>query len=129
MSSETRRQRGQRLFRDVTQFDMDLEPADAFTAFTVDEVFGDVWTRPGLTRKERRLLSIAATVTSGMTEEAQVHQYGALKSGDVTPDEMMEVVIQLAHYAGWPKAAAMYRQLGKLCSDLDLPAPRGEFPK
>lgn len=121
MADETRRERGQRLFKEVTQFDMTLEPGDPFTQFTVDEVFGDVWTRPGLTRKERRLLSIAATVTSGMTEEAQVHQYGALKSGDITPEEMMEVVLQLAHYAGWPKAAAMYRQLGKLCADLDLP--------
>lgn len=129
MASETRRERGQRLFKEVTQFDMDLEPTDAFTAFTVDEVFGDVWTRPGLTRKERRLLSIAATVTSGMTEEAQVHQYGALKSGDVTPAEMMEVVVQLAHYAGWPKAAAMYRQLGKLCQDLGLPTPTLDEPE
>lgn len=120
MADETRRQRGQRQFREVTQFDTTFEPGDPFTAFTVDEVFGDVWTRPGLTRKERRLLSIAATVTSGMTEEAEVHQYGALKSGDVTPAEMMEVVVHLAHYAGWPKAAAMYRQLGKLCSDLGL---------
>ena len=56
-----------------------------------------------------------------MTEEAEVHQYGALKSGDITPAEMMEVVVHLAHYSGWPKAAAMYRQLVKLCSDLGLP--------
>ena len=43
---------------------------------------------------------------------------GALESGDITRDEMMEVVVHLAHYAGWPKAAAMYRQLLKLCADL-----------
>ena len=123
MSSESRRERGKRLFREVTQFDQAIDPHDAFTAFTMDEVFGDVWSRPGLTTKERRLLSIAATVTAGMTGEAEVHQHGALASGDVTPEEMMEVVVHLAHYAGWPKAAAMYRQLGKVCADLGLPAP------
>ena len=126
MSDETRRERGQRLLREVAQIDATVEPSDPFTQFTIDAVFGDVWTRPGLSRKERRLLSIAATVTSGMMDEAGIHQEGALKSGDVTSEEMMEVVVHLAHYAGWPKAASMYRQLTKICAELDLPVPKND---
>ena len=128
MTDETRRERGQRLLSEVAQLDMRVDPTDPFTQFTIDAVFGDVWSRPGLSRKERRLLSIAATVTAGMVEEAEIHQLGALKSGDVTPSEMMEIVIQLAHYSGWPKAASMYRQLTKICGELDLPLPGADSP-
>lgn len=120
MPSEDRRARGKRLFREVTNSPHDFEPSDPFTEFTIDEVFGDVWTRPGLTRKERRLLSIASAATSGMTDETQIHMAGALESGDVTATEMMEVIVHLAHYSGWPKAASMYRQLLALCASLGL---------
>lgn len=123
MADSERRTRGKTLFQQVTQFDQAFEPSDAFTEFTIDAVYGDVWSRDGLTRKERRLLSIAAAATSSIPTETEAHMTGALKSGDITPREMMEVIVHLAHYAGWPKAASMYRMLGPLCAQLDLEAP------
>ncbi len=119
-SNADRRTRGKKLFREVTQLDDAVEPSDAFLEFTIDEVFGDVWSRPGLTRKERRLISITAAATSSMPDETSFHLLGALKSGDLTPDELIEVILQIAHYSGWPKAASAYRALLGHCATLGL---------
>ncbi len=126
MSDVERRKRGQENFKKVTQWDVELVPGDPFMHATVDGVFGDLWSRPGLTHKERRLISITCAASGGMTEETQIHMTGALKSGDITPAEMMEAILQIAHYAGWPKAASLYRQLGSTCSELGLTPPTGE---
>jgi len=126
MSDTERRKRGQQNFKDVTQWDIDLEPADPFMRATVDAVFGDLWSRPGLTRKERRLISITCAASAGMADETLIHMTGALKSGDVTPSEMMEAILHIAHYSGWPRAASMYRQLGSICAELGLPPATGE---
>jgi 4-carboxymuconolactone decarboxylase len=67
--------------------------------------FGEVWGAQGLGRRERRLVTIACVafaVTPGpITEQV----YAALKSGDLTMDEMLEVVLHFAVYCGWPKAS------------------------
>lgn len=123
MANDDRRARGKRLFREVTQLDDPIEPGDPFLAFTIDEVFGDVWSRPGLTRKERRLISITAAATSSMSDETSFHLRGALASGDLTPAELLEAVIQIAHYSGWPKAASTYRSLLAHCASLGLSLP------
>src|SRR4051812_31271972 len=67
--------------------------------------FGEVWGAQGLGRRERRLVTIACVafaVTPGPIAE-QV--YAALKSGDLTIDELLEVVLHFAVYCGWPKAS------------------------
>jgi 4-carboxymuconolactone decarboxylase len=70
-------------------------------------VFGEVWHRPGLGRRERRLVSlpVAAYSTSGLPIVA--HVYGAIASGDITVADIDELVLHFAVYAGWPKAAAL----------------------
>lgn len=79
--------------------------------------WGEVWTRPGLERKMRSLLVIAITATLGRTEELKLHIRGARNTG-VTRDEVKEVLLQVAIYAGVPaansafaNAVAVYREL------------------
>jgi 4-carboxymuconolactone decarboxylase len=67
-------------------------------------VFGEIWNRPGLTRKERRLVTLILVAESGDLQSMNEHVYGALRSGDLTFDEMQEVVLHFAVYSGWPKA-------------------------
>jgi 4-carboxymuconolactone decarboxylase len=74
-------------------------------------VFGEVWNRGGLTRKERRLVTLAAVAETSQETELDAHVYGALRSGDLTIDELQEVVLHFAVYSGWPKAARVDRAM------------------
>ena len=77
--------------------------APAFVAFTDDVLFGQVWTRPGLTPKERSLITVAALTAGGNTEQLTFHLRLAKENG-ATETELIEALTHLAFYAGWPKA-------------------------
>lgn len=100
-----------------------FDPPDAFTAATTDQVFGELWQRPGLGDRDRRLISISILAANGIETELGIHVKAALGSGDVTPAEMMEVILQVAHYAGFPFGSVMYRVFQAACEDLDLEVP------
>ena len=116
MADAERRKRGLEKMEDV--MGVAMEPPDPFTAFTVDAVFGDVWTRPGLTRKERRWISLTLAAASGAPAAYVSHLRAALTSGDISRAEIDEWIVQFAHYAGWPTAAGVYMELRKLDEEL-----------
>lgn len=66
-------------------------------------LFGDVWERPELSPRDRSLVTIAALVMGGNTEQLSSHLQRGLDNG-VTPTEISETLTHLAFYAGWPKA-------------------------
>ena len=66
-------------------------------------VFGDVWERPGLAKRDRSLITVAALVALYRTRELPGHLRRALENG-VTKDELVELITHLAFYAGWPTA-------------------------
>ncbi|WP_026076231.1 carboxymuconolactone decarboxylase family protein [Noviherbaspirillum massiliense] len=69
-----------------------------------DEVlFGDVWERPQLAKRDRSLVTCAALVALGKTEQMNFHFPRALENG-VTQEELIEVITHMAFYAGWPNA-------------------------
>ena len=123
MNNDDRRKRGERMFREVTLMEP-FEPDDIFMEFTLDEVFGDVWSRPGLTRKERRLIALTTVAMSGSQTGMKVHFTAALKSGDITPEEMMEFLVQFAHYAGWPLTAEVHGVVRAAITELGLDVPK-----
>lgn len=83
------------------------EPA-TFGDLTTKVVFGDIWNRPGLSSRDRRLLTLAVLADAGRADIAPIHVGAALRSGDLTPEELEEVVVHLAFYAGWPRTAAFH---------------------
>jgi 4-carboxymuconolactone decarboxylase len=69
-----------------------------------DEVlFGDVWERPQLSKRDRSLITCAALVALGKSEQMNFHFPRALENG-VTQEELIELITQMAFYAGWPNA-------------------------
>ncbi len=70
---------------------------------TDDVLFGDVWAWPGLAPRDRSLITVAALIAGGNTEQLAGHIPLALKNG-VTETELAEVITHLAFYAGWPRA-------------------------
>ena len=79
--------------------------APALVDFTDDVLFGQVWTRPGLTAKERSLLTVAALTSSGNTDQLRFH-LGFARDNGASEDELIEAITRLAFYAGWPRAMA-----------------------
>jgi len=74
-----------------------------FVDFITRTAWGEIWTRPGLARRERSLIVLAMMTALGRWEELKLHLKGALNNG-VTPDEIKEVLLQAAVYAGVPAA-------------------------
>jgi 4-carboxymuconolactone decarboxylase len=70
---------------------------------TEDVLFGDVWERPQLSKRDRSLVTCAALIASGKTEQMGFHFPNALKNG-VTQEELIEMITHLAFYVGWPNA-------------------------
>ena len=66
-------------------------------------VYGDVWERPELSKRDRSLITCAALVVLNRTEQLKGHLERALNNG-VTPEEIGELITHLAFYAGWPTA-------------------------
>jgi len=85
---------GQKLFGDV---------APKFAELTDSVLFGDVWTRPGLSPRDRSLITVAALIAMNRPDQLRAHLARARDNG-VTQDELVETITHLAFYAGWPSA-------------------------
>ncbi len=87
--------------------DATVAGTDAFTGpfqdFLTRYAWGDVWSRPGLARRDRSLLTLACLVTLGAEPELALHVRGAVRNG-LTADEIAEALLHTAVYAGLPRA-------------------------
>src|SRR5438067_5975551 len=93
-----------RVVRDVFQHsEMIGDFLPKLVALTDDVLFGDVWERDELSKRDRSLITVAALITGGNTEQLRGHLTRAKDNG-VTEAELKEVMIHLAFYAGWPRA-------------------------
>ena len=79
--------------------------APGLVGFTDDVLFGQVWTRPELSPRDRSLVTVAALTTAGNTGQLTYHLALARDNG-VTVTELTEAITHLAFYAGWPRAIA-----------------------
>ena len=68
-------------------------------------VFGDVWERPGLGKRERSLVTVAALAALDRRDQLRGHLWRAPDNG-VTKEELVELITHLAFYAGWPNAGS-----------------------
>jgi 4-carboxymuconolactone decarboxylase len=85
--------------------------ADELADLSLDHVFGSLWTRPGLDRRSRSLVTLGALIALRASEELKFHFPIALRNG-LTIEEIEEVVYHMAGYAGFP-AAATARNIGR----------------
>jgi 4-carboxymuconolactone decarboxylase len=77
--------------------------APKLVELTDDVLFGDVWERPGLTKRDRSLITVATLVALYRPEQLPGHLRRAVDNG-LTQDELTEAITHLAFYAGWPAA-------------------------
>jgi len=104
-SQEARAKFGRDWFEYVMTMDAPPPVTPYFVAGIHNYVFAEMWSRPGLDMKARRWITLACVAASDTVVPIQSHIYAALKSGDVTLEEMHEFTLQFAVYCGWPKAS------------------------
>jgi 4-carboxymuconolactone decarboxylase len=100
------RRRGLERMEEVYGFEMSDGDGDFFR-YTADHLFADIWNRPGLSNRDRRLLLIGMLSTHGAQDVLSIQVPAAYKSGELDDDALRELVIMVCHYAGWPVGARL----------------------
>ncbi len=89
------------------------------TEITSDYLFGEIWSRPGLALRDRSLVTVSVLAANGQEPQLRGHLKGALNLGH-TPDSLKEVMIHVAHYAGWPTGMNGLRVLQEVVAERGL---------
>jgi len=97
-----------------TEFD------NEFQEYITKNVWGTIWTRPGLTQRERSLIVIALLTALGQDEELVLHIHATQNTG-ASADDIKEVLLQTAVYAGVPAANHAFKIAKKILADLAAP--------
>jgi 4-carboxymuconolactone decarboxylase len=77
--------------------------APKLAELTDDILFDDIWERPGLSKRDRSLITVSTLVALNRTEQLPFHLRRALENG-IRKEEVIEVITHLAFYSGWPTA-------------------------
>jgi 4-carboxymuconolactone decarboxylase len=123
-SMTERARQGAKVRREVlggAYVDAGKKQANAFTqhfiAFTQEQCWGNVWLREGLSHKTRSMLNVCMLAALARWHEFEVHVRGALNNG-VTAEEIAEILLHTAVYAGIPIASEGFRRADKIISDV-----------
>jgi len=99
----TPRSRGIAKMEEVYGFSVDPDQLEGpYAAFTVDHLFGTVWTREALGTRDRRLITIGVLAALGQSALIDIQFRSGLERGELTEEQVREVVLHLTHYIGWP---------------------------
>jgi 4-carboxymuconolactone decarboxylase len=98
---------GIKSFEEVNLIQAPSQDSPYFFAGILNFVFGHLWLRPGLTRRERRLITVPCVGVSDAIGPIWSHVTSALGSGDITPSEMGELILHFRAYAGTPRAEVL----------------------
>jgi 4-carboxymuconolactone decarboxylase len=90
----------------------------AWEDYLIEDAWGGVWARPGISLKLRSLVTVVTLATMGKAEEMEGHLIGALRNG-WTPDEIAEVFIHVSRYAGYPAGVGAFRVAKRVFADLE----------
>lgn len=107
MTDQARRDRGRAKMAEVYAWDVVPEVPGPFFDVTAAHLFGDVWTREGLSVRDRRLVLLGVIAALGETSVLPIQLAAALAREELTPDQLRELTVFLAHYVGWPRGASV----------------------
>lgn len=127
MDDDERRTQGMRVRREVLS-DAHVDRAIAgttevtadFQDFITRVAWGDIWSRPGLDRRSRSVAVLSSLIALGHDEELAMHLRAARRNG-LTVDEIVEVILQSAVYAGVPAANTAFRIAADVFADGEAP--------
>lgn len=106
--ADDRRTAGMERMREVYGWNVDPEQIEGpYVDVTVDHLFGEIWTRPGLSLRDRRMITIGATAALGQPQLLEIQFTAAMENGELDEVQLREMVVHLAHYVGWPLSTGL----------------------
>jgi 4-carboxymuconolactone decarboxylase len=100
------RRKGLEKMNEVYAWEMPDMPGEYF-ALTVDHLFGSIWTRPGLSMRDKRIMTLSVVTALGLQDLSEVQVNAALQNDELTEDELREMAIFLTHYVGFPLGSGL----------------------
>lgn len=95
------RRAGLAKMNEVYAWDMPDLPGDYF-ALTADHLFGRIWSREGLSMRDKRLITLSVVCALGLPDLAEIQVNAALHNEEITDAELREIAIFITHYVGFP---------------------------
>jgi 4-carboxymuconolactone decarboxylase len=108
------RRKGLEKMNEVYGWEMPNVEGDPYFDLTVDHLFGSIWTRPGLSMRDKRILTLAAVTAQGRQDLAEIQVNAALLNEELTEDELKEIAVFLTHYVGFPLGAGLNGTVSKV---------------
>ncbi len=112
---ETRR-KGLDKMKEVYGWEMPDLPGDYF-ALTVDHLFADIWSRPGLSMRDKRLVTLSVVTALGLSDLAGIQINAALHNQEMTEAELREMAIFITHYVGFPLGSTFNTVVEKVIAE------------
>ena len=109
-----RRQQGLQKMNEVYGWEMPDIQGDPYFDLTVEHLFGDIWNRPGLSMRDKRLLTLAAVTAVGNSDLAEIQINAALHNEELTAEELKEVAVFITHYLGFPLGSKLDGAVSKV---------------
>ena len=92
---------------------------EEFQSLITRYAWGEIWSRPGLDVRTRRVLVIGTLIALGQWEELAMHVRAAIAAGDLSANDVKEIALQQAIYCGVPAANAAFRVVGEVIAEIN----------
>jgi 4-carboxymuconolactone decarboxylase len=120
------RKKGLAKMNEVYAWEMPNIEGDVYFDLTVDHLFGTIWTRPGLSMRDKRIMTLAVVTALGIQDLAEVQVHAALQNEELTEDELKEMAVFLTHYVGFPLGSGLNGVVGRVVAKRKKAAAAGK---
>ncbi len=121
MADDDRRKRGMKMFDEVYGGIVPFPPEelhDAFLFNTVDQLFSEVWSRPQMSIRDRRLFVMGIIAAQAEADTFEIQVRAALHKGELSPEDIHELAVILPYYVGYPRGSRMRAVTQKVLGEL-----------
>ena len=120
------RKKGLAKMNEVYGWEMPNVEGNEYFALTADHLFGTIWTRPGLSMRDKRIMTLTVVTALGNSDLAEIQANAALANCEITEDELKEMAIFLTHYLGFPLGSKLDGVISTVIKKRRKAAERGE---
>ena len=111
---------------EVYGWEMPNVEGDPYFDLTVDHLFANIWTRPGLSMREKRMMTLTVVTAVGNADLAEIQANAALANGELTVEELKEMAVFLTHYLGFPLGSKLDGVVSKVAKQRKKAAEKGQ---